>query len=449
MSANARSSPNGLNWVGNALDGSGGWTLRSKVPYILGLMMLFDSWDSVVIAYTLPSIIAEWDLSGVAAGFLISAGYGGQFLGAIAFGTLAEKRGRLPILRWLVAIMGALAVVCSMAATYEQLMAVRFIQGIAIGGALPVVICYVNEVAPRATRGKFFGTYQFLMLAGYGLASIASIKIVPDFGWRTMFAIGVIPLFLMPLLFLLPESPRWLAGQGRAKDAANSLAKLGSSVGPLPKGADSWSVTAAPKVPVRELIAPGVRRTTYVVAGLWFFTSLVSFGLVTWVPSIYVEMFGIPVEKALAYNSYAAVSIFILPIVLRQTIDKIGRRPPAIIGTTIAGIALFGMLIVPSDLWLVVVALLIIAQIGVSVSSMLVWPYTAEIYDTRVRAVALGAASSLARGAAMLTPLVVGGILDLTNSVMLVFVIFGTSCLAVAVLWWRGATETAGREMDG
>lgn len=144
----------------------------------------------------------------------------------------------------------------------------------------------------------------------------------------------------------------------------------------------------------------------------------------------------------------AAISIFILPIILRQSIDKIGRRPPAIIGTSIAGFALLGMLLVPSDLWIMVVALLIIAQIGVSVSSMLVWPYTAEVYDTRVRAVALGTASSLARGAAMLTPLVVGGILDLTNSVTLIFVIFGLSCLAVAIIWWRGATETAGRKMD-
>ena len=78
-------------WVGTALNGAGGWTLRSRVPYLLGFLMLFDSWDSVVIAYTLPSIGAEWQLSALTSGWLISAGYGGQFLGAILFGAVAQS----------------------------------------------------------------------------------------------------------------------------------------------------------------------------------------------------------------------------------------------------------------------------------------------------------------------------------------------------------------------
>ena len=95
----------GPTWVGRALDGSGDWRVRARAPYLLGLLMLFDSWDSIVIAYALPVMIGEWSLSALSAGTLVSVGYGGQFLGAMMFGCVAERFGRLPVLRWLVAIM--------------------------------------------------------------------------------------------------------------------------------------------------------------------------------------------------------------------------------------------------------------------------------------------------------------------------------------------------------
>lgn len=190
-----------------------------------------------------------------------------------------------------------------------------------------------------------------------------------------------------------------------------------------------------------------MRRKFSITAALWFLTSLVSFGLLNWVPSIYVRIFNIPIEKALSYNSIVALSIFLLPVVLRQTIDRIGRRPPAIFGTAIGGAALLGILLVPKEAWMLVVGLAIIGQIGISISSMILWPYTAEIYGTRIRSVALGTSSSLARAASMLTPLVVGGVLQITGSVTLVFLIFGLSALTVALLWWQGTRETAGREL--
>jgi MFS transporter, putative metabolite:H+ symporter len=446
MAGGTAGEPVGPDWVGAALNGAGGWALRSRIPYLFGLLMLFDSWDSVVIAYTLPSIGAEWQLSAITSGWLISAGYGGQFLGALVFGAVAQKRGRLPVVRWLVIVMGVLAVACSMAGSYGHLVTLRLVQGVAIGGALPAVICYVNEVAPTATRGKFFGTYQFLMLAGFGLASLMSAWIVPHYGWRVMFALGAIPLLFVPFLYFLPESPRWLAGRGRSAEAANALGRLGSIVALAP--ADASSRTGPQhEAPVSALFAPAVRRKFSITAALWFLTSLVSFGLLNWVPSIYVRIFNIPIDKALSYNSLVAVSIFLLPVLLRQTIDRIGRRPPAIFGTAIGGAALLGILLVPKDAWMLVVGLAIIGQIGISISSMILWPYTAEIYDTRVRSVALGTSSSLARGASMLTPLVVGGVMQATGSATPVFLIFGLSSLVVTLLWWLGTRETAGREL--
>jgi putative MFS transporter len=438
--------PSGPSWVGESLDGIGTWSLRSKAPWLIGLLMLFDSWDSVVIAFTLPVLIGEWSLSALQAGWLISAGYGGQFLGALVFGSLAERFGRLPVLNSLVLLMSLLGVACAMAGSYQQLITLRALQGLAIGGALPVAICYINEIAPTATRGRFFGTFQFLMTSGFGLAALLSAWLIPAFGWRIMFGLGAVPLLVLPLMRLLPESPRWLAGRGRVVDAERSLQRLGS--GPLPAANLRVPVPmAGARIPFGQLFARDVRTTSIVTVLLWFLTSLVSFGLVTWIPSIYVGTFKIPVAEALRYNAIVAVSIFILPVILRFSIDRIGRRPLPMFGTAVGGLALIAMIFIDLDARLWLVGLAIVGQIGISIGSMVLWPYTAETYATRIRSLALGSASSVARAASMLTPVLVGGVLQATGSVTPVFLVFGVASFAVAVLWLFGVRETAGRKM--
>ncbi len=143
-------------WVGDTLDGAGAWSLRTRIPWLIGVMMLFDSWDSVVIAFLLPVLGPLWQLSDLQASLLLFVGFGGQFVGAIAFGSLSERYGRLPVLNLMVLAMSLLAIACAMVGSYEQLLVLRAVQGLAIGGALPVAISYINEVAPTATRGRFF-----------------------------------------------------------------------------------------------------------------------------------------------------------------------------------------------------------------------------------------------------------------------------------------------------
>ena len=84
--ASVAETPSRPSWVGEALDAGGSWSLRAKAPWLIGLLMLFDSWDSTVIAYVLPVLRQQWSLDAVQAGGVLSAGYGGQFFGALIFG---------------------------------------------------------------------------------------------------------------------------------------------------------------------------------------------------------------------------------------------------------------------------------------------------------------------------------------------------------------------------
>jgi putative MFS transporter len=181
---------------------------------------------------------------------------------------------------------------------------------------------------------------------------------------------------------------------------------------------------------------------------MWFLTALVSFGLLNWLPSIYVSVYGLTVEDSLGLSAVISFFVFALPLLVLFTNDRIGRRPLPLWGTAIGGLALLALMPLDRDRIGLVIGLAILGQVGISIGSIVVWPFSAETFDTKVRALALGLMSSLARGAAMLAPLLVGGVLQATGQVTLVFLTFGLASLVVALLWWRWARETAGREMD-
>jgi putative MFS transporter len=185
------------------------------------------------------------------------------------------------------------------------------------------------------------------------------------------------------------------------------------------------------------------RRRTAIVMLLWFFISFASFGLTTWVPSIYVTVFHIPVAKALRYSATASLLFLIVSPTIAVFIDKVGRRPIAMTGTFVAAVALLTLgLARPTDTH-ILVPLVIAGQLSIYAAAIVVWPYTAETYPTHVRALGLGLSSSIARAASTLTPVAVGTILGSGAPVALVFGLFGTCALAAFILWLTATRETA------
>ncbi|MBN8829869.1 MAG: MFS transporter, partial [Sphingomonadales bacterium] len=410
--------------VGGVLDELRSVRARFVAPLLLGFIMLFDSWDSIAIAYVMPSLVAQWGLTPVAMGSLMSSGYAGQFVGAVLLGVLAERFGRMPVFLVSMTIMCVLAIACALAPDYRTLFALRFIQGIMIGGALPVSITYINELAPARIRGRYFATFQFIAMSGYAAASLSSSYVIPHLGWRWLFGLGAIPLVLLPLVvMLLPESPRWLARIGRIDKANRALEKLGGHAVAMPEAAHEAPASAPAAPPMSALFAADYRRRTIILIGLWFFTSFANFGLTTWIPSIYVTVFHIPVAQALGYSALASTLFLFVSPTIAVVIDHVGRRPLAIGGTLIATVALLTLAVHPPEARTLLVALIVTGQLAISVGSLIVWPYTAENYPTRVRALGLGMVSSVARGASMLTPVAVGGILGSGGSISMVFAV--------------------------
>src|SRR5258708_15076784 len=247
--------------------------MRARI--VMGSATFFDAFDALSLAFVLPILVGLWHLSSVEIGFLIAASYVGQLAGALLFSHLAEKFGRIRSAAAAVAIMSAMSLGCAVAGNFAALFACRLVQGIGVGGEMPVAAAYISELSRAKGRGRFFLLYEMIFPVGLMMTGQIGAVVVPLFGWKIMFLIGGLPGLIICLLLLRrPESPRWLSGPGRAAAPeriirhveASTPGRLTAAVRPVP------SIAAIPGVPQRgrwrDLLSADYRRRSLIVWAL-------------------------------------------------------------------------------------------------------------------------------------------------------------------------------------
>jgi MFS transporter, putative metabolite:H+ symporter len=190
------------------------WHVKARL--IMGTATFFDGYNVLAIAYALPVLIREFHLGPLEIGPMISASFLGQLIGALVFGWLAERYGRLRVATITIAIYGIMGFACALAWNAPSLGVFRFLQGIGLGGEVPIAAAYINEFAKAEHRGRFFILYELSFSFGLLIVAVLGYFLVPFLGWRVLFVIGGIPA--IPVIFLrrlLPESPRWLVENDR------------------------------------------------------------------------------------------------------------------------------------------------------------------------------------------------------------------------------------------
>jgi putative MFS transporter len=194
---------------------------------IVGIATFFDAYTVLAIAFAMPLLVTEWKLTPTEVGMIISAGYVGQLFGAVIFGSLAEKFGRLRILFITIMLFVSMDIACLFAWSGISMMVFRFLQGVGTGGEVPVASAYINEFIGAEKRGRFFLLYEVIFPIGLMFAGMVGFFLVPVYGWKAMFIVGLVPSVLtLPLRWFMPESPRWLASKGRMAE------KLGPPIRP-------------------------------------------------------------------------------------------------------------------------------------------------------------------------------------------------------------------------
>src|ERR1043166_9054260 len=164
------------------------WQVKTRI--IVGVATFFDAFDALAIASVLPVIVPLWKLTPPQIGFLISAGFLGQLVGALLFGWIAERYGRMTAMIWSIALFAVMSLVCAFAWDYNSLLVFRTIQGIGLGGEVPVAAVFISELTRAQGRGRFVLLYELVFPIGLVAVRLASFWVVPKLGWQWMFYIG-------------------------------------------------------------------------------------------------------------------------------------------------------------------------------------------------------------------------------------------------------------------
>ena len=147
---------------------------------IVGIATFFDAYTVLAIAFAMPQLVTEWKLTPPEVGIIISAGYVGQLFGAVIFGSLAEKFGRLTTLFITIVLFVSMDIACLFAWSGASMMVFRFLQGIGTGGEVPVASAYINEFIGAEKRGRFFLLYEVIFPIGLMFAGMVGFFLVPD-----------------------------------------------------------------------------------------------------------------------------------------------------------------------------------------------------------------------------------------------------------------------------
>ncbi|MEK5495871.1 MFS transporter [Bacillus sp. FSL M8-0077] len=410
------------------------WHLKPRI--IMGSATFFDAFDALSLAFVLPVLIGMWNLSPAQIGLLIGSGYIGQAIGAIFFGWLAERRGRVFSAKWTVFLMSIMSIACVFSGNFMALFIFRFIQGIGVGGEVPVAASYINELSRAQGRGRFFMLYEMIFPLGLMISAQIGAFVVPSFGWKWMFLIGGIGgLIVFVFFFMLRESPRWLISKGRLDEAERIIEEIEASTDKRMPVANQVS-NSTEKGDWKELFSTFYRKRTLIVWGLWFSAYFVSNGLNNWLPSLYNTVYNLPVGDSLRAASLTNILQTIGVFACAFLIDKVGRKRWATIAFIVTGALLTALWISGANSPESVIYLGSAAYGMMGTITVLLYLYTPEIYPTRMRVIGTAFATAWLRLASAIAPIMIGFILEVSG-VSTIFILFASVTVVGAILAFK------------
>src|SRR5579871_6992447 len=153
-------------------------------------VLFLDGFDTQAIGYVAPALAREWGLSKGALGPVFSAGLFGLMIGALLFGPLADRIGRKKIIVLSTLAFGVGTLVTSVVNDVSILLAIRFLTGLGLGGAMPNTVALTSEFSPHRRRA----TMVMVMFVGFSIGGwftgLLAAALIPQFGWRSVFVVG-------------------------------------------------------------------------------------------------------------------------------------------------------------------------------------------------------------------------------------------------------------------
>ncbi|MGN5535167.1 MFS transporter [Acinetobacter sp. Lyrl_1] len=376
------------------------------------MIIIFDGYDLVIYGVALPLLMQEWALSAVQAGLLASTALFGMMFGAMTFGTLSDKLGRKKTIMICVAIFSGFTFLGAFATNPVEFGILRFLAGLGIGGVMPNVVALMTEYAPKRIRS----TLVALMFSGYAIGGMTSALLgawlVPQFGWKIMFYIAIIPLVALPLIWkFLPESLMYLTNKKELEQTRNIVQKI-SPTQQLNGDTEFVlnEVIKGDEAPVKALFQQGRTFSTFMFWVAFFMCLLMVYALGSWLPKLMIQ----------AGYSLGASMIFLFALNIGGMIGAIGGGALAdrfhikkvLTIMFICGAAALILLGFNSP-QIVLYTLIAVAGAATIGSQILLYTFVAQYYPSTVRSTGMGWASGIGRIGAIVGPVLTGALLTM------------------------------------
>jgi MFS family permease len=407
-----------------------------RLGLIMGLLTLFDGYDTFNPAYVIHYVAGPWGLKGGQAGLLISSGLIGFLIGSAVHGLVADRLGRRGTLLaglWITSIFTVLTAL--FADSFASFCALRVLTGLGLGVLLPLATTYINELAPRRVANTFalWGVALGWALGGT-IAGLVGVFATPALGWKALYWVGAFSFLLLPFLHAqLPESPKFLVLSNRSDEIRGLLSRLRPERAAL-YATSTISVARAQQVanPVAVLVSARYRRTTLAIWLSAFLSLFCIFGLTGWIPTVMMQR-GETFSASFGFGAVMQIMSFLGGLVLGHLIDRHGRSRGLLgLWWAVGGLAVLMLVVLNTHLMNVTaVALAGFCIIG---AQFVLNNFTAASYETGVRATAVGMELAIARVGAILGPLVAGTLQQIYQSPTPMFVSIGLSAMAAGAI---------------
>lgn len=431
---------NAIDNVDDAVERIGLGRFQWRLLGVNGLVWAGDAMEVIGIGFILPSVIATFGVSGAQVGLVGSLFFAGMFVGAWGFGALADRVGRRTVFLVTIALNAVFALLSAVAPSFGLLLVFRFINGLAVGGTLPVDYAIMAEYLPKRERGRFLvylESFWALGTVAIALVAWAIVPQLPETGWRWILAINALPGLLGFWVRLsVPESPRYLLLKGDAAGAKRVLERVAEVNGvALTLG----TLTPPPPAPRRNTTAAlfqgSLLSRTLPLLVIWLGLSFGYYGVFTWLRPIFV---GQGVAVLGTYWFLIVLALAQLPgyALAAYLLERIGRRPTLalFIFTSAAASMVFAVSSTP--------AVVIGASLLLSFSLLGAWgalyATTPEVYPTAVRATGMGVMGAAARAGGIVAAQLGGTLLTLSFPLALGVYALSLGVAGVAALLLRG-----------
>lgn len=354
---------------------------------------LLFGYDVSVVNGALDYVRTSFHLDSVGTGIFTAIVFVGCAVGSIVFGWMSDRYGRRVTLlaAGILFCIGAFS--ASLSQGIGQLMAARFVCGMALGATLLVAPLYISEISPAARRGMLVTLNQLLIVTGTFVGMFAGYEIAlrAPGAWRLIFFLGGLPAVALTVATSwIPESPRWLLQQGKRERAEAVLRKVTS---PSEFQATIDEITSGlheETASYRDLLSKAVRKPLALAIMLAMIQQLTGFNAVLYYGNIiFREQAGATAMQSFAMNIAVGGTNFLFTIFGLILIDRIGRRPlllMALGGMALSFIAFAGILNTPAghSVYVLVPVLCLVASFAFGLGTG-VWVCMAELFPNRVR----------------------------------------------------------------